>query len=448
MCDALLGTTGSARILYELEQEQLFTSSDDNGVTFHYHEVMRAHLEWALVQEHGAAVARCWYAKSAALLEAAGDRRPAARAYARAEDWGSVARLIQACSSGSGDSAGADVLLPTVIVQQDPWLSLAQARRWVRDGALSAAADAFRQAEVLLDEPGFRDTCHRERALAVMWSKEPAAGAGWVGDPRPEHWSVGLREALLRGPAQHTARDDVGRAGEQHPGILLSCGLASLLDGDMRGARGILEFVRSNDRADTTHRVLAQLTATAIDLMTGDCPDASASLGQIALDADLAGLPWVSRLARGVQESVLVALGSPAWRMTACVDLIRECEQSGDDWGAAILKLSTAAAAHIAHADAAADGLFADAASHFHRLNAPVLAVWAQALQACLQASAGIPGAAEFANRAAAAARALQVPPAESLATAAASWAGGRNAIAPPPATPPILMFSQDSAGY
>jgi ATP/maltotriose-dependent transcriptional regulator MalT len=55
LCDALLGVTGSSAVLDELEHRQLFTSSDDDGQTFRYHEVLRTHLEWALVQEFGAA---------------------------------------------------------------------------------------------------------------------------------------------------------------------------------------------------------------------------------------------------------------------------------------------------------------------------------------------------------------------------------------------------------
>ena len=113
LCDALLETTGSSKILDELEQQQLFTSSEDDGETFRYHEVLRTHLEWALVEEYGAAGARGWYTRSAALLESIGDQRGAVRAYARAEDWGAVARMIQTSGSGPDDAvAGTDLLLP------------------------------------------------------------------------------------------------------------------------------------------------------------------------------------------------------------------------------------------------------------------------------------------------------------------------------------------------
>ena len=36
-------------------------------------------------------------------------------------------------------STGTDLLLPASVVEHDPWLSLAEARRRVREGALTAA---------------------------------------------------------------------------------------------------------------------------------------------------------------------------------------------------------------------------------------------------------------------------------------------------------------------
>ena len=388
LCDALLETTGSAAILDELEQQQLFTSSDDDGTTFRYHEVLRAHLEWALVQEYGEVGAQEWYSKSAALLESTGDRSGAVRAFAQAEDWGAVARLIRAHEPVSGPGFATDLLLPSAVVRHDPWLMLADARRRVRDGSLAVAAETFRRAEALLDEPGFRDICRRERAVAIMWGPVAATGSALPGDrPEQHHWSARLREALRRAPSVPVVTIDTDTDGRTHPvvsddaaGGLLGLGLTALVGGDTRQARGVLEAVRTGSRAEATSRLLAELACTMIDLMTGDCRDPSASLGQIALDADLAGLPWAARLARGLYESVLVALGSPAWRLTACADLIDECERAGDDWGAAILEFAAAVGARIANPDPADDGGFTGAATRFRRLDAPILARWTESM--------------------------------------------------------------------
>ena len=58
MCDELLGATGSAAVLAELEQQQFFTSTSDNGATYRYHQVLQTHLEVLLVDEWGPTKAR------------------------------------------------------------------------------------------------------------------------------------------------------------------------------------------------------------------------------------------------------------------------------------------------------------------------------------------------------------------------------------------------------
>ncbi len=431
LCDALLGITGSSGILDELEHRQLFTSSDDDGQTFRYHEVLRTHLEWALIQEYGTAGAREWYSRSAALLESVGDLRGAVRAHARAEDWGAVGRLLQLRGTGpDAGAAGTDLLLPPAVVEHDPWLSLAQARRRVREGALSAAADGFRRAESLLDEPDFRDDCRRERSVAAMW----AAGDGmsWAVDGRGEarHWSIPIRLATRRLVA---GRPPAQQASRTFAANRLARGVIDLLAGDFSAARTALDTVLADRAAESTHRLLAEVAVTVIDLIRGrDGGDPSDRLGQIALDAELAGLPWIARVARGLGECVLAATESAAWRLTACLDLIEECEETGDDWGAALLTLAAAVAGLVADPTAEPDG-FADAAVRFHRLEAPVPALWAQAIQACTLAGRRRPGAAESAVRVATAARAAQVAGVQALAQAAMALAETPAGAVPPP---------------
>lgn len=428
LCDSLLGVTGSSAVLDELEHRQLFTSSDDDGQTFRYHEVLRTHLEWTLVQEYGAAGARDWYSRSAALLESVGDRRAAVRAYARAEDWGAVGRLLQV--GGTGPDAGAtgtDLLLPAAVVEHDPWLSLAQARRQVREGALSAAVSRFRQAENLLDEPDFRDACRRERSVAAMWASTD--GMSWAVDGRGEsrHWSIPIRLATRRLAA---ARLPAPTGAQTQPPNRLARGVVELLGGEFAGARAILDTVLADRSAESTHRLLADLAVTVLDLIGHRAGDPSGRFGQIALDCEVAGLPWVARLARGLGECALAASEPSSWRMTVCIDLIDECEEAGDDWGAALLTLAAAVAGVIADPAAEPDG-FADAAARFHRLNAPVPALWAEAFQACALAGRHRPGAAELAGRVAGSARAAQVPGAQALAQLAQLLAASPDA---PPA--------------
>ncbi len=430
LCDALLETTGSRRVLDELEQMQLFTSSEDDGETFRYHQVLRTHLEWALVQEYGSAGARQWYSRSGALLESNGDHRAAVQAHARAEDWGSVARLLQVRGAGEGDpAAGADLLLPASVVEHDPWLSLAQARRRAREGLLSAAVEAFRQAENLLDEPDFRDICRRERAVATLWNKGRGRASWGV---HTDHWSVPLRAAI-----QHVGRPGIP-TGAETPGGLhrspaagsaerLGRGLASLVDGDFVGAMDLLAAVQGDRDADKAHRLIGQLAGTVLNLVTEGGGDPSGRLGSIALEAELAGLPWVARLTRGLEEASLVARGSASWRMQSCLDLLADCDRTGDDWGAALLRLASAIADQIANAQAD-PSQFADAARRLRDLDAPVLATWAEAFQAVALARSGAVEAHSFAAEIARRATALRLDGPATLALTAVDAASGETA--------------------
>ncbi len=444
LCDALLGVTGSSAVLDELEHRQLFTSSDDDGQTFRYHEVLRTHLEWALVQEYGAAGAREWYSRSGALLESVGDRRAAVRAFARAEDWGAVGRLLQVGGTGpDAGAAGTDLLLPAAVVEHDPWLSLAQARRRVREGALSAAVDRFRQAENLLDEPDFRDACRRERSVAAMWASTD--GMSWAVDGRGEsrHWSIPIRLATRRLAA---ARLPAGPASPTPVPNRLARGIIELLGGEFAGARAVLDSVLADRAAESTHRLLADLAVTVVDLIGHQAGDLSGRLGQIALDAEVAGLPWIARLARGLGECALAATEPSTWRLAVCVDLVEECEEAGDDWGAALLTLAAAVAGIVADpaAEAGESGGFAagfaDAAARFRRLAAPVPALWAEALQACALAGRHLPGAADLAGRVSGAARAAQAAGPQALAQLALLLSAS-------PDAPPSDLTSLTAAG-
>jgi DNA-binding SARP family transcriptional activator len=429
LCDALLQTTGSRRVLDELEQQQLFTSSEDDGETFRYHQVLRTHLEWALIQEYGVMGARQWYSRSAALLESVGDERAAVHAYARAEDWGAVARLLQVHGGSGGDPAAvAGLLLPASVVEHDPWLSLAEARRRVREGSLGGAVEAFRRAETLLDEPDFRDICRRERAAAALWS---TSRMSWGADA--DHWSVALREATAHAPRSSSA---AGLVRQSRPSPTpsptpspsrasaerLGQGLTAVIGGNFASATTLVASVRDDSAAEPMHQLIAQLAGTVLDLICGRSDDPSGQLGRIALDAELAGLPWVARLSRGLQDAVLLAQGTASWRRKACLDLVAECDRSGDAWGAALLRLATAVGGTIAGADLDV-GDFDDAARRFADLDAPVLVSWAQALKAVMLVASGSERGAAFAAEVARRARAERLTGPATLASSVASSA-------------------------
>jgi DNA-binding SARP family transcriptional activator len=362
LCDELLGTTGSAEVLEALERDQLFTTSVDDGVSFRYHEVLQRHLELALVAARGADGARVWYARCAELLEKASAHRDALRAFALAEDWRSVARLVRRNSADvtSAIAADPDGLLPAALLQDDPWLALADARRGLRRGAIAHAIAAFRHAESLLDEPHFRDTCVAERLAASAWlPDQPTAESA--------DWTDRLR-ALTRG----TSRGPITPADVTPESVLVRAVEALLAaDFDVAESRFVEVVLATPD--GSLARLCAALGAVVASLAAGRADDCAQRLEEIALDAALGGYPWIERLCRGVLAAWLAASGGAEWRLDACSELMAECDRDGDRWGAALLELASAVAARIVGAPAALRR-FEAASARFQALDAPHLA--------------------------------------------------------------------------
>jgi DNA-binding SARP family transcriptional activator len=182
VCDALLGTTGSHRILAELEAAQLFTSTDDGGGHFGYHEVLRTHLELALVEEYGLTGAREWYRRSAQVLERFAEPRAATRAYAKAGDWAQVSRLMRVTGSAdldvaSGIDSGAtmvrDAGAPGVVIRCFGEFGVEVGGQTVALGALRP--QARRVLQIMALDPGRDHRC--EYLEDLLWPGVPHSQA-------------------------------------------------------------------------------------------------------------------------------------------------------------------------------------------------------------------------------------------------------------------------------
>ncbi|RDI17172.1 transcriptional activator [Rhodococcus sp. AG1013] len=407
LCDGLLGETGSGRVLDLLERRQLFTTCDDDGATYRYHEVLRTHLESELVEEYGIAQARAWYARSAGLLEAAQHHRDAAIAHAKAGNWVAVGRLVH--ESAEVASALGDLPFPPHMLREDPWLAMAEARRLGRTGALAEAGNAYRRAQDLCDDPEYQTVCRRERALVELWRP----GGGGVRTGGSEHWSAPVRSALRTTPS-----DAQGGSRTEGAHARLIEGLVAVSMGDLVGARKSLAE-SAEQESDPVASLFARLAGSVVDIVFGAPGDPTDRLGEISLDAELAGFPWLARLCRGLHEAALAV--SAHWRLAACDELVRECVHSGDRWGAAILRMSTALV-RSRHRDEQAHNDFTDAGELFAQAGAEVGEVWAQVF-ACLEAREreGHSGAlAQLAGRC----RALRVRGAHAVATLAREQEG------------------------
>ncbi len=376
LCDQLLDRSDSAVVLADLEQLQFFTSTSDHGATYRYHQVLQTHLEVLLADECGTAPARRLYARSAELLEAAGLFSSALRAHARAEDWGAVARLLQHTSSALPvDDRFWLSRLPGV-AHDDPGLVLANARRMLRSGRVADAVEGFRTAESLLDDPDFQARCQRERAVAAQWlatAPEPDRR-----QPVPSDRTVRLSQELrlmtrsVRDPRWATSA--------------LARGVGLLLAGDRRAASAQLR--EPDAQASGWERLAVTLAAQVADV--DETPDPSAAFEQIVLGADLEGLPWLARLARGWQAAALLRAEPTDSRVASALDLVEACDRQADHWGAALLALAFGASlvrprperSEFVPDHAVAVRLLRLALARAEELGAPVLGVWAAELLA------------------------------------------------------------------
>jgi DNA-binding SARP family transcriptional activator len=374
LCDQLLDRTDSAAMLRELEQEQFFTSSSDDGATYRYHQVLQTHLEVLLVDDWGSARARALYARSAELLERAGLTTSALKAHARAEDWGAVARLLQHTSSALPMDEPPWMAAVPGLARDDPSLVVANARRLLRSGRIAEAVDGFRVAESLLDDPDFRARCCSERDAAAEWL---------AASPFPDQRHLAVRDRKVR--VSRELRQLTRSVAEPQ---LLSTGLGRgvglLLAGDRRAAGEELGRVLTEPGRAGWEILAARLAALLAEVQRGHIDDGQVDDGQleqIVLAADVEGLPWLARVARGLQAALLLAARPSSERLRSATDLVAECDRQGDRWASCLVSLAVGAACAWAAVDAAAaDQLLRQAEQTAGHLGAPVLQRWARQL--------------------------------------------------------------------
>ena len=392
-CDRLLETTGSAALLAELERLQAFTVTHDGGHSYRYHEVLRAHLAVTLTEELGEQETRAWYRRAAELAATEGATVEAARAYARADDWPAVRRLL--------DRIGAQVaneglepwrdLLPAWLVAQDPWLLLAEGRHRLGRGQLAQAVDHLRAAEEQFTDERGRSWCRGLRRLVAGW--QPGR------DPVPGHWSGRLREATRRHPELLAANPAVGT---------LPRAAACLLAGDIKEARRVLAEDVPDDMSLPALGI--RLLRAALAVADRD-PDGRPALARVTTDAERAQLPWLVRMARAAG-----ALDGSERGLSEARTVAQECDRDGDGWGAAIargLVCLVTTTAGTADPDEATELL-----RRCQALDATVLSAWAQLLHALAATAAGLPDAELEAQRAESLARSAGVPGARLVARA------------------------------
>lgn len=388
LCNAVTGRTDSAQILTELEEARIFTQRT-NDDAFRYHEVLRSHLEASLIDQVGDAGVRRRFLIAGELLEAAGAVPDALRAYCRSEEWDAVTRLL----GGRGEEAldaGSDwiELLPAALMEQDPWLLLGSARRYVSLGRWEVAVDAYGQAELLFGHGQSAELCRRERGVVQVWLNP-------VGPLPGNEWPTLVRAATRRDPEAvlpALLREDTAESA-------LAASIVLLLAGDARRATSLLGRLLERSElslpvsigAELVHAVAAMLGGAAVVI----------ELDRIGERAEAAGLPWLAKLARDTVRSPSTL----------------RFQDKGDVWGNALGGLLSALRTLLAGGGLGV-GLD-EAADTFRHAGAPALEAWARAASALAAARAGDPQAVVLAREAEVRARSAGVQGALAVALSA-----------------------------
>jgi DNA-binding SARP family transcriptional activator len=354
LCDWYLGRQGSQTILLELHRRRLFTLALDGESSFRYHEVLRAHLEGVLVDEIGedAVQERC--RRAGTLLEEAGALPEALRAYSRAGDAEAVARLLGRQGAALADQPGHWIeSLPPALLENDPWLLLALARRHASGGRTNAALDAYRRAEAGFAGRAMAEVCRDERLTLQSWVT-PAST-----HPRVDHWLTALR-VILEGPVEPRTARTVPASGAR---ALLIDSLADLVAGRLSEARDQgLAIAREAD-ATTALAATGAVVAGIASLLLGDA-GGLAALSRAEDQAESIEAGWIARVARAARS--LAISGDPP--STAAI--VRDsCLQDGDRWGAALAMLFEGIGRQD-RLDPSASAVFLQAGELFHELHA------------------------------------------------------------------------------
>jgi DNA-binding SARP family transcriptional activator len=383
ICDRFTGESNSEALLRELERRQVFVQPLEDEGDYRYHEVLRSHLEVVLLQAVGEVGARDLHRRSAAVLEEFGALPEALHSYCRAEDWGAVDRILGLNGERlvQGSARWIDSLPPPVL-DHDPWLLLASARRHRAEGRWEAAVSAFQRAEQSFGAAEAGAVCRRERQATASWLNL---------NPAPPGEPLGaLRLIIQRDPMKYSsAWPQMGVAAE-----LLMTGAAFLVAGNMREAERSFSASLAAGGAGGGVEIGARLGLGLARLMTGD-PAGAGELARAGEAAEQLGHGCLGRLARmgsalrpgnatGAEEAVSVRL---------------TCERLEDAWGAGFASLVEGLALLKGDASVleASISAFRRAGRWFHRMGAEALEAWSLALLALAGARAGSPWAKETA---------------------------------------------------
>lgn len=421
LCDEFLGRQGgSVELLAELERRQVFTErlADDS---FRYHAVLVAYLDGKLVETVGLDAARDEHRRAGGLLEQQGWLEEALAAYARSEDWLSLARVLGRLGAEHADlDEGWAEALPPGVLESDALLLMAQSRSALSRGALAEAARVLRRAEAVAPSASVAARCRTERDHILAWVEPDRAPAvDWLGV---------IRRAGQRQPAE------AARTAAALPGITgrFAEGAAAFVAGDAVSCSKVMRTVSAHPDTPKPVVVAAGLLAALCASQLGR-PVSDDVLARIREESESSGLRWLTRMVRAA------LLPNDEAGDDTVEDLVAACEREGDEWGAAVIT-AVGGVRGLLRGEPVAAPTLGRAADLFGHLGAGAIEATVSAYGALGAAiSAQTDRAGELAARARALASALDLPAAGAVAVMALAvrdaderaLAGARRVLAP-----------------
>ena len=409
LCDRFLGTQGSAALLEDLERRELFLLRREEGEVYSYHEILRSYLDGLLTARIGETEARVRHYQAARLLlrcrEEAGSRNPtqgadamvdaaALRALCRAGAWQEAAALI-ATRGEQLVGSPAEIIsgIPDGVIEGDPWLQLAKARRYLGAGNLHDAVATYERCERALPQ-SIADVARRERLASASWlSPFPSPAPGWI---------FALRRAVSADPVAECAGLDDDVEG-------LTCqAIAHLLSGHATAARELFERA-SVHVVDAIWDLGIRVGHTAACLLAAGDDEERRRVARrclpLAAEADRLGVTWLNR-----QAHALLAL---VGETEIAGEARRRCQSDGDPWGEVLAGIFESAG-RLLDGEAPTD-LSADTSALARSLGAGSLEAIAMAEHAAALLASQYPDTADAALSAEAAARRAGLPGAQAL---------------------------------
>jgi DNA-binding SARP family transcriptional activator len=322
LCDRLLERSGSAGILREIAARQIFLTTDDDGETWRYHSLFRAHLNSVLSDSIDAEEFRSRHRQAAGLLTASGDPGETIKALCQAEDWDGVRALLaelgselaeddptrpgytppallhgaasglsptQGTTAGSEQapksrSVGLDESVPTGVVGHIPPGTATPAPRGSRPavqvhcfGRFAVLSHDGRPLDLRAVRPKSRSLIrwlavesghplHRERIAAMLWPEDDILTAA-----RKVQVAVSSLRQLLNTSGWGTLGLELRREGHSY---LLEVGTGASIDVDMfsRQLAQAHTARQHGDLAEAASHIQASLAAYRGDLLPEEGP--------------------------------------------------------------------------------------------------------------------------------------------------------------------------------